>query len=107
MYMYVRVDRRVGLALSADGAAMHTWGSLRGNGSSITPFLLSFLNLPMKLRMLSPYQLLAGVPEADSNNEHLYLGTCTMSYIITTCTCMHAQWCSNDIICSLFSFFCI
>jgi hypothetical protein len=69
-----KFDRRLAFALSADGADMCTWSGMRGNGKSITPLLLSFLNLPVWIRCKPQFIFLTGIPPHNYQRLSLYLG---------------------------------
>jgi hypothetical protein len=73
-------DCRLAFALSADGADMCTWSGMRGNGKSITPLLLSFLNLPAWIRCKPQFIFLSGIPPTGHKHLSLYLGKTTFVF---------------------------
>ncbi len=64
-------DLRIGFVLSADGASMSKFNSAE---FSLTPFILSLLNWPVKVRTKVQHLLFTGISPMNNKATAIYLG---------------------------------
>jgi hypothetical protein len=63
-------ERNLAFGLSADGALTGHYG----RGTSVTPIVLSCLNLPSHIRSKAEYLIPIGIPPLNSKKMNIYLG---------------------------------
>lgn len=69
-------DVRIGFVLSADGASMSKFNSAE---FSLTPFILSILNWPVKVRTKVQHLLFTGISPMNNKATAIYLGMIIVS----------------------------
>jgi hypothetical protein len=89
-------DLRVGFVMSADSASMSKFSSAE---FSLTPFILSLLNWPVKVRTKVQHLFFTGISPMNNKATAIYLGTHTHThththtYIHTLTQCIHVCMC--------------
>jgi hypothetical protein len=63
-------ERNLAFGLSADGALTGHYG----RGTSVTPIVLSCLNLPAHMRSKAEYLIPVGIPPLNTKKMQIYLG---------------------------------
>jgi hypothetical protein len=88
-------DVRVGFVLSADGASMSKFNSAE---FSLTPFILSILNWPVKVRSKVQHLLFTGISPMNNKATAIYLGIKPYCHSSLTATLLslHDIYTSDD-----------